>query len=468
MRQGLAVVALCLLPVVAAAQEDRVLGVTAMDSYVAPKGAFINIITPGGPGSVAGLLAGDVVTAADGAAVHGVDDLRAVLARHHAGDTISLHVAHAGNQSFSDLKVVLAGNAAAPAKAAAPARTAAPTAAPTASPRPAAVQWVKYVDPAEHAFSIDVPAGWRVQGGSRRMNTVDIRTGVDIASPDGAIQIFYGDASVPIYTLPSPMLARAGLGVGQVYSPGFGQQMVIMPYHNGEAFAAQWGAQRIGRICGGVQRTGAQPRPDASHGIDQAMAAFGIHTSIQAGEANFSCSLQGTPAAGYVFAATELVRAQMSSLWDVKSLAGFVAAQPRAAEANALLGHIVSSFAIDPGWAARQQQLTAETSRAIAQTNQVVSNAIAQNHKTLSETSDMIVKGGQARSNATSNAIERYDENAVRGTSSYTNPATGTTKTLDNSYAHQYINNSGQTLGTNSETSPGAGWTEMQRVQPGQ
>ena len=331
----------------------------------------------------------------------------------------------------------------------------------------AETHWVKYVDPSEGAFSLEVPAGWQVSGGSRRMSTVEIRTGVDIVSPDGAIRIFYGDAGVPIYTLPSPLLAQAGIGIGGVYRPGFGQQLVVAPYYSGQAFADQWGAQRIARSCVGVERIGSQARPDASRGIDQAFAAYGIQTSINAGEGNFACALQGTPAVGYVFAATELVRMQMGALWDVKSLVGFIAARPRATEANALLGRIVSSFAIDPRWAGRQQQMAAQTSAAVSRTNQIVSSAIAQNGRTLQATSDMIVAGGKARSDATVNAIGHYDENAVRGTSTYVSPS-GTARTVDNSYAHQYVDNQGYTHGTDSESTPPPGWTEMQRAQPGQ
>lgn len=330
----------------------------------------------------------------------------------------------------------------------------------------ASTQWTKFVDPAEGAFSLEVPAGWQVSGGSRRVSTVEIRSGVDIVSPDGTIRIFYGDTGIPIYTLPSPLLAQAGIGVGGVYSPGFGQQLVVMPYLNGGTFADQWGAQRVARTCGEVQRIGAQARPDVSRGIDQAFAAYGVQTWIDAGEANFACSLQGTPAVGYVFAATEMVRMQMSALWDVKSLVGYVAARSRAAEANALVGRIVASFRIDPGWAARQQQLAAQTSAIVSQTNQVVSSAIAQNGRTLQATSDMIVRGGKARSDATMSAIDRYDEDAVRGTSSYVSP-NGTRKTLDNGYTHQYIDNQSYTHGTNSEAAPPLGWTEMQRAPAG-
>ncbi|HKN00462.1 MAG TPA: hypothetical protein VJX23_08085 [Candidatus Binataceae bacterium] len=190
-----------------------------------------------------------------------------------------------------------------------------------------------------------------------------------------------------------------------------------------------------------------------------------MRTSIQAGQANFSCTMRGGAANGYVFAGTELVQTQASSLWDVKSLAGFVAVASRAGEASALLSHMVAYFAIDPGWAAQQ----AQTNRIVEQTNQVVSNAIIQNGRMLSEESDRIFQAGQARSNEQFNAVKNYDQKAVRGTSDYVNPDTGTTYgNLDNGKAHQYVNPSGQTLGTDSENSPGSNWTELQRVPPGQ
>lgn len=301
------------------------------------------------------------------------------------------------------------------------------------------------------------------------MSTVEIRSGVVAQSPDGSIKLFYGDVNVPIFTVPSQMLAMGGYRTGMVYSPGYGQQLVIMPYMSGENFASQWGGKRIAQDCTGVSLVNAQPRPDASRGIDMAFANGGVRTSILAGEANFSCTMGGQPADGYVFAGTELVQASASSLWDVKALAGFVATASQAREASALLSHMVGSFTIDADWAARQSQMTAQTNQIVEQTNQVVSNAIIQNGRSLAEASDRIFQAGQARSKAQFNAIENYDEKAVRGTSSYVNPDTGTSYgNLDNSKAHQYVNPSGQTFGTDSENSPGPGWTELQRVPPGQ
>ena len=77
---------------------------------------------------------------------------------------------------------------------------------------------------------------------------------------------------MPIFTVPSRMLAMAGLRPRVIYNPGYGQQFVIMPYLTGENFAARWGGSRVARDCTGLSMTGAQARPDASQRIDMAYA----------------------------------------------------------------------------------------------------------------------------------------------------------------------------------------------------
>jgi len=334
------------------------------------------------------------------------------------------------------------------------------------SPARPDVEWQRFTDPVEHAFAIDMPAGWHVTGGSRRMSAVEIRVGVTAVSPDGATTLFYGDVDVPVFTLPTQMMAMAGLREGMIYSPGQGVQMRIRRYENGEAFASDWGAERIARGCSAVTRTSAKPRPDSSHAIDMAYAQGGVKATILAGEASFACSEKGAPAAGYVFAATELVQSQISSLWDVKALVGFIAPQARAAGAYGILTHAVASFTIDRNWQAKQDATTRDFDRIVAQQNAIVSRAIIENGKALSAASDRLFQSGQQRSKDTMAAIDKYDEYAVRGTSDYVNPSTGTRYGfLDNSYAHTYVNSDQRILQTDSENSPGAGWREI-KVAP--
>ncbi len=37
------------------------------------------------------------------------------------------------------------------------------------------LKWVRYTDPAEGAFSMDIPVGWQIQGGMFRFGYFDVR-----------------------------------------------------------------------------------------------------------------------------------------------------------------------------------------------------------------------------------------------------------------------------------------------------
>ena len=449
------------------AHSQGVPGVMVVDSQVNPQGAFVNTVQPGSAAASAGLVPGDVITGVDGNPISGASELHQIMASHQPGDRLTLQVVRYGGGP-ADISVTLGGAGAASVAQTAPqpsAGAAAPAAAGGGAANPD-MTWTRFTDPVEHAFTIDVSKGWQVAGGTRRMNAVEIRAGVDALSPDGAITLFYSDPDVPIFTVPSPMLEMAGLHQGMVYNPGQGVQLLIEPYMDGEQFAAGWGAQRIAEGCANVSRTAMAARPDQSRAIDSTYQQFGIATSIQAGEASFACSLNGAPAAGYVFAATEYVQNETGTVWDVKMLVGFIARQEAAVSAAGLLSHMVASFTIDPDWQARQENLARQFNKIVEQTNQIVSHAIIENGRKLAATSDAIFAAGQARSQATTDAIDHYDRYAVRGTSDFVNPDTGTTYyNLDNSYNHTYVNGDGEIRQSDQPAPPGEGWTEM-KVTP--
>ncbi len=68
-----------------------------------PEGAIIANVTPGGPGAKAGLKSGDVVTAIDGKAVQGSDDLTMDVISHTPGSTVALDVVRDGKPMKIDV-----------------------------------------------------------------------------------------------------------------------------------------------------------------------------------------------------------------------------------------------------------------------------------------------------------------------------------------------------------------------------
>ena len=54
-----------------------------------------------------------------------------------------------------------------------------------ASGTAADVAWTQFEDPAEHAFTMQVPRGWKVVGSAYRFGPLDPRAMVDMIAPDG-------------------------------------------------------------------------------------------------------------------------------------------------------------------------------------------------------------------------------------------------------------------------------------------
>jgi putative serine protease PepD len=93
-----------MLPPNRPAQNSPWLGVHVV---VGDQGALvIDWVGPDGPSAAAGLVAGDSITAVDGVAIHGVDELKAAVSKHVPADVITLTITHA-DQTSADVAVTL-------------------------------------------------------------------------------------------------------------------------------------------------------------------------------------------------------------------------------------------------------------------------------------------------------------------------------------------------------------------------
>ena len=52
---------------------------------------------------------------------------------------------------------------------------------------------VEWVDPTEHAFTVKVPQGWTINGGTKWQGPTSVRGFVTAESPDGKIHVFLDD-----------------------------------------------------------------------------------------------------------------------------------------------------------------------------------------------------------------------------------------------------------------------------------
>ena len=142
------------------------------------------------------------------------------------------------------------------------------------------MNWVRWQDPRENAFSFEVPSGWNVTGGLFRFASVDTRSAWQLTSPDGQIRITGGDAGLPTFTAPTQTLAMAGFHEGSWYSPGYGVNMMVRRYLPGVVFAREYVQQKAPRDCAELTFTETRERPDTVQALNAIYSQQGVSMTL--------------------------------------------------------------------------------------------------------------------------------------------------------------------------------------------
>lgn len=221
-----------------------------------------------------------------------------------------------------------------------------------AGPRPAAaLPLARWTDPNEAAFSVDLPSGWRPEGGLLRQGTSP-RTAVRVTSPDGRSVIFIGDPALPRFILPSPVLDTLGYREGMSYPGGTD---VIMRFRH----ALEIGPDLLQRRLGPLQVTQRRDRPDmAAFRTQRQPVMQGSSAHVTMGEADIRLAdgrvaLLNVSTSGYVVPG-------LGGGWAVEDFYGFAGPAQDAALLGATLARVMGSFAVNPRWFAMEQRMQAQ------------------------------------------------------------------------------------------------------------
>ena len=342
-----------------------------------------------------------------------------------------------------------------------PKSNSAPAAAKTAAPIEQ-VAWVRWSDPREGAFTASVPQGWSVLGGAFRQSATDIRKSVVLVSPDHQIRLAVGDANVGAYTAPNGMYARAGMREGGYTSLGDGSKLQIRRFAPASQFIREYVAGAVARECGQPRIGAENQRQDLATSATQDARKQGApNPQVTAAGVSFTCTWNGREARGYYAAATILPFPGRSGIWYVEPLYGYLAVAEREQQADEISRHVLNSMGINAQWKQREDQIAGN---AVAQDNaraqEVQARARQATYENEQKTSDMIVKGYQARSQVY-DEISRKRENAILGTVDVVDPSSGKQYKIDNYSDYHWMNNDGVIAGTKTDTSPGADWRQM-------
>jgi hypothetical protein len=304
----------------------------------------------------------------------------------------------------------------------------------------------RWTDPREHAFTIETPAGWKVEGGLMRLSPLDPRGVWMTASPDGSVRVMGGDAQVPVHIIPNQTLAFSGFREGSWYSPGYGARMLVRRFVDGASFAREYVAQRIGPSCGNLSFTESRNRPDVVGALNRIYAQFGVQAQLSAGEVSFTCTQNGRLMTGYYFAGTRFTGMQGNGIWNAENLIGFVAAEGQAQTAQQVMVHILATAQLDPAWASRQQGMTKTVSDVITRTQAQMSHLLNDSYWTRHQNDSEV---SRRRSNATMSVVDTVD------------PETGRQFRVESGSDYYWIDNAGHIAGTQTDTAPNVDFRQL-------
>ena len=329
----------------------------------------------------------------------------------------------------------------------------------------AVIMFTPWRDPREGAFTLNVPQGWQISGGTVRNSALDPRQVVRAASPDGKVQVFIGDPNLIPREVPNQMTAFAGMREGQTVKGAWGGPIMLARYQTGEQFARSYVAAQL---CRTPQITNSGVLQDASRQLTASAMAYGRAQGALAqawvGETSFQCGAK----TGYVRASTVLAAppsGQGVAIWIIQELRGFTTADPlQVAMARYILNNMTGSFQLDPQWEARQAQATRDVTGAVTRAQQQMAASIAQNARQQAQSNQIDVMSGWEKRNKVMDGIMERDSQTRLGITTVTDDVQGS-HTVSNAYNYYWTRGDGSIVGTMTDAPPegNSGWRMMQK-----
>jgi hypothetical protein len=312
------------------------------------------------------------------------------------------------------------------------------------SPRPH-IRYRSWQDPQENAFTVDIPKGWRVAGGTFRRASVDLVHVLQIESPDEKMFIQFNDSQIPVFVIPSQILAMAGFREGTWYSPGYGVRMFVKRYTPGMYFISEYLQTHYRPHLSRFEIVSQKDRSDIAASFNRIYSqfqAYGISYSLHAGEAAFRFEQDSLPYLGYGLAMTQVV--QSSSMgggnWSLALMIIYQSPESEAGLLRQISDHIFQSIKLNPQWVSSQQQLAGNVSQIVSQTNHEISKIISDSYW---------------HRQATLDNVNRKFSNYILGATDVVDPATGETWKAE--AGHNYYwrkDRTGQIAGTEIDERP--------------
>ncbi|MGA2134976.1 MAG: hypothetical protein ABSH50_22045 [Bryobacteraceae bacterium] len=302
------------------------------------------------------------------------------------------------------------------------------------------VSWVTMRESGEGSFSVEVPKGWKVTGGTFRFSPYEARMWMEMVSPDGATTIRLGDPLAPkTYAVPNALTARYGLTEGKWVTG-----KMVMNYLPGKAFADRYRQVKFGQACENMQVKQLKDEKPVFQAIPG--------TRQDSGDVIFTCTEKGRPMAGYVVAETLYVPVPgigyvpKGDFWCVLGMASLLAPREQGIEAAKIMWHVMLSFSINKEWWSR---FTAQAQRYTGASIQATQRYTAQAQANF-----------QKQQAVQAQQVDDFNH-VLLGQTATVDPLDGTKRDVATGpYSNYWINGQGLTI--SSTLSPGTSFRQLQ------
>jgi len=317
----------------------------------------------------------------------------------------------------------------------------------TAGNQPAAVNWIQYTDTAEGAFSMDVPAGWQIQGGMYRFGYFDIRWMMDARSLDGKVVLRVDDVNIPPYVLPAANTGRDG----QPYTRPQQFQMMVSSYREAQPYGENYAKHRFGSVCTSMT-------PSAASWTPTMPSDWQLPAGVKSSQASlaYTCSTSDGPRTVELFLRTQVLQ---NGLWTVDPVISIIASPDRIAFAQDTVQHMVDTWQQNPEWKMYQVRMTQTGLNEIRANFQQFMQQMRAFDQQRQAAMNQQVAGFEARQHAQAAQVSSFGD-ILTGVTNISDPQTGEHFQVFSGPKSNYYRN-GQGVTVNSTVSPGGDFYQV-------
>jgi len=309
-------------------------------------------------------------------------------------------------------------------------------------------RFVSWTDPRERAFTIEVPSGWQVTGGTQRISAIDVIQFVEVASADRAVVVYIGRPPVGMRTSP-PMPQWEGKHSSEI--PGYNLPVPqYYEYYKPAPIFLKELLPKLTEYCNIPQITSSNAYPQQAKEISATLTkAYGNTVALRADIADLSADCAGNRKL-FLIADTLSISAVGVANWIVPDMYGLSTTPIRMTEAFQILDRMSASFRMDPNWVARQNNISVDVARQNADLSAHQSRILSETFSNRAHAQDRAMK-----------AQSQY----MRGTVTIENPNTHETVDVENKGKYFWRDTAhDRFMTTDTDTPPGIGFEAWRPV----